>query len=50
MYGDFLTEEMSNDEIYEIRARSEAVKRNSGAWKTDEVEMIRKTVVKSAYT
>lgn len=47
--GDFLTEEMSIKEIFEIRARSEAFKRGSGPWKTDEGEMIRKTVVKRAY-
>lgn len=47
--GDFLTEEMSITEIFEIRGRSEAFKRNSGPWKTDEGEMIRKTVVKRAY-
>lgn len=47
--GDFLTEEMSIAEIFEIRERSEAFKRNSGPWKTDEGEMIRKTVVKRAY-
>ena len=47
--GDFLTEEMSIAEIFEIRERSEAFKRKSGPWKTDEGEMIRKTVVKRAY-
>lgn len=47
--GDFLTEEMSIAEIFEIRERSEAYKRKSGPWKTDEGEMIRKTVVKRAY-
>jgi len=47
--GDFLTEEMNINEIYEIRGRSEAYKRKSGPWKTDEGEMIRKTVVKRAY-
>jgi len=47
--GDFLTEEMSVSEIFEIRERSEAYKRKSGPWKTDEGEMIRKTVVKRAY-
>jgi recombination protein RecT len=47
--GDFLTEEMNITEIFEIRERSEAYKRKSGPWKTDEGEMIRKTVVKRAY-
>ena len=47
--GDFLTEEMSIAEIFEIRGRSEAFKKNNGPWKTDEGEMIRKTVVKRAY-
>lgn len=47
--GDYLTEEMSISEIFEIRGRSEAFKRKSGPWKTDEGEMIRKTVVKRAY-
>lgn len=47
--GDFLTEEMSIKEIFEIRARSEAFKKGNGPWKTDEGEMIRKTVVKRAY-
>ena len=47
--GDFLTEEMNINEIYAIRERSEAYKRKSGPWKTDEGEMIRKTVVKRAY-
>lgn len=47
--GDFLTEEMNITEVFEIRERSEAWKRKSGPWKTDESEMIRKTVVKRAY-
>ena len=47
--GDYLTEEMSIAEIFDIRARSEAFKRGNGPWKTDEGEMIRKTVVKRAY-
>ena len=47
--GDYLTEEMNIAEIFEIRGRSEAFKKNNGPWKTDEGEMIRKTVVKRAY-
>jgi recombination protein RecT len=47
--GDFLTEEMSLSEVYDIRSRSESFKKNNGPWKTDEGEMIRKTVVKRAY-
>ena len=47
--GDYLTEEMSIKEIFDIRARSEAFKKGNGPWKTDEGEMIRKTVVKRAY-
>ena len=47
--GDHLTEEMSIAEIFDIRARSEAFKKGNGPWKTDEGEMIRKTVVKRAY-
>ena len=47
--GDYLTEEMSIQEIFDIRARSEAFKKGNGPWKTDEGEMIRKTVVKRAY-
>ncbi len=40
---------MSIDEIFDIRGRSEAFKRGNGPWKTDEGEMIRKTVVMRAY-
>ena len=47
--GDYLTEEMSIAEIFDIRSRSEAFKKGNGPWKTDEGEMIRKTVVKRAY-
>lgn len=46
--GDFLTEEMSINEIYDIRDRSMAFKKNSGPWVTDPEQMIRKTVVKRA--
>lgn len=47
--GDYLTETMTLDEVYAIRDRSEAWKNGQkGPWKTDEGEMIRKTVVKRA--
>lgn len=53
--GDFLTEEMSLEDVHKIRNRSEGykayVKDNTKncMWITDEGEMIRKTVVKRAY-
>ena len=48
--GDFLTEEMNIEEVHEIRNRSEAWKSGKMCpWKSDEGEMIRKTVVKRAY-
>lgn len=47
--GDFLTECMSIDDVYAIRARSESFKRGNGPWCTDPEEMIKKTVVKRAY-
>lgn len=49
--GDFLTETMTLEECYEIRNRSEAWKGKkgpSGPWKTDESEMMKKTVIKRA--
>lgn len=47
--GDFLTHEMSIADIYAIRDRSQAWKKQkAGPWKTDEKEMIKKTVVKQA--
>jgi recombination protein RecT len=46
--GDYLTHEMPIDDIYAIRNRSMAYKKNSGPWVTDEKEMIKKTVVKQA--
>lgn len=49
--GDFLTHEMNIDRIYAIRNRSESFKKGAmSPWKTDEIPMILKTVVKSAYT
>lgn len=47
--GDYLTHTMEISEVYDIRNRSEAWKRNSGPWKTDPTEMIKKTCVKQAY-
>lgn len=48
--GAYLTEEMSMEEIAKIRGRSESFKKGSmSPWKTDEGEMIRKTVIKRAY-
>ena len=46
--GDYLTHEMQIADIYAIRDRSMAYKKKSGAWVTDEKEMIKKTVVKQA--
>lgn len=47
--GDYLTEEMSIDEIYKIRNRSKGYQSGkSTPWKTDEMEMCRKTIVKRA--
>ncbi len=46
--GDYITSIMDISEIYKIRMRSEAFKKNSGPWKTDENEMIKKTLVKRA--
>lgn len=48
--GDYLTDEMSIADVYAIRDRSESWKRGKmSPWKSDEGEMIRKTVVKRAY-
>lgn len=47
--GDFLVTVMSIKELVEIRDRSEAWKNNqSGPWKTDPGEMMKKTVIKRA--
>lgn len=48
--GDYLTTTMDIDEVFSIRDRSESWKRNGGGpWKTDEGEMIKKTVIRRAY-
>ena len=48
--GDYLTDEMSIADVHEIRNRSEGWKSGKMCpWKSDEGEMIRKTVVKRAY-
>lgn len=46
---DYLTHTMEISEVYDIRNRSESWKKNSGPWKTDPGEMIKKTCVKQAY-
>ena len=46
--GDYLTTVMNIEEIYEIRAKSEAYKKGSGPWISFRGEMIKKTVVKRA--
>jgi recombination protein RecT len=48
--GDYLTTTMPINEIYDIRNRSSAWKSGrSCPWKTDEGEMVKKTVIKRAY-
>jgi recombination protein RecT len=48
--GDYLTTTMPIDEILGIRDRSQAWKsKQSGPWKTDPGEMMKKTVIKRAY-
>lgn len=48
--GDYLTHTMSIADVYAIRDRSESWKAGQkGPWKTDEGEMVKKTVVKQAY-
>lgn len=48
--GDYLTHAMSLVDVYAIRDRSESWKGGKATpWKTDENEMIKKTVIKQAY-
>lgn len=48
--GDYLTTTMTIDECLAIRDRSSAWKNGQkGPWKTDEGEMVKKTVIKRAY-
>lgn len=48
--GSYLTEEMSIEDIYRIRDRSESFKKGKmSPWKSDEGEMIKKTVLKRAF-
>jgi len=44
--GDYLSGIMSLDEVYEIRNRSPSYNGSSSPWKTDEGEMIKKTIIK----
>lgn len=47
--GDYMTEEMDRESIHDIRNRSAGFKSGKNTpWKTDELEMWRKTVVKRA--
>lgn len=48
--GEYLTHTMDIESIYSVRNRSESWKAGqAGPWKSDEGEMIKKTVVKQAY-
>lgn len=47
--GDFITTIMDIEEIHKIRGRSESFKKGGGPWKTDESEMIKKTLIRRCY-
>lgn len=48
--GDYITTRMTIDEVYSIRNRSESwIAEKSSPWKSDESEMIKKSVVRRAY-
>lgn len=48
--GDYITETMTIAEVYKVRDRSESWKAGKGSpWKSDESEMIKKTVIRRAY-
>ncbi|RKZ86750.1 MAG: hypothetical protein DRQ39_05320 [Gammaproteobacteria bacterium] len=48
--GDFLTTIMPAADVYDIRGRSESYKKyQSGVWKTDFIEMAKKTAVRRAF-
>ena len=46
--GAYLTEEMTIDEVNQIKNRSESAKKGNGPWITDYFEVVRKTVIKRA--
>jgi len=46
--GAYLTEEMTIEEVNQIKGRSESGKSGKGPWVTDYFEMVRKTVIKRA--
>lgn len=46
--GAYLTEEMTIEEVNQIKGRSESGKSGKGPWITDYFEMVRKTVIKRA--
>lgn len=47
--GDFISIIMDIEEIHKIRAKSESFKKGGGPWKTDESEMIKKTLIRRCY-